>query len=85
MSTNGLLLDIDKVKSYNTTLICNEINLIDNLKFINKSLTVKLNLENQEKVGDKVNVLGQSARITNLDYELNTPSIYAIAEMEIET
>lgn len=77
--------DIDKVKSYNTTLICNEINLIDNLKFINKSLTVKLNLENQEKVGDKVNVLGQSARITNLDYELNTPSIYAIAEMEIET
>jgi len=77
--------DIEKVKSYNTTLICNEISLIDNLKFINKTLTVKLNLENYEKVGDKINILGQDARITNLDYELNTPSIYATAEMQIET
>lgn len=75
--------DVEKTKSYNTTLICNEINLIDYFKFISKTLTVKFNMNNNEKVGDKVIVLGKEARIISLDYTLNTPSIYASAKMEV--
>lgn len=75
--------DISKVKSYDTTLICNEINLLENLHFIAKTLKIKFNMNNNETVGDMVNVLGQNARIISLEYDLNTPSIFAIAELEV--
>lgn len=76
--------DIKKIKSYSTTLVCNEINLLDQLQFINKTLSVNFKVSNGEKVGDKIQVLNQTARITRLEYELNTSSIYANAEMEVE-
>ena len=75
--------DVKKVKEYETTLICNEIDLLDYLNFISKKLTVIYNMESKEKVGDMVKVLEQNARITNLEYDLNTPCIYATAEMEV--
>lgn len=75
--------DMAKVKTFNTTLICNEINLIDYLNFISKTLTVTFHMNNNERIGDKVTVLGENARIINLEYALNTPSIYATAEMEV--
>lgn len=75
--------DVSKIKSYDTTLICNEINLLDNLNFISKTLKIKFNMNNNEMVGDMVNILGQNARIISLEYDLNTPSIFAIAELEV--
>jgi hypothetical protein len=75
--------DIAKIRSYDSTLVCNEINLLDYLKFVSKRLTVTFNMQNNEKIGDMVNVLGTNARIISLEYELNTPSIYATAEMEV--
>lgn len=75
--------DIAKVKTFDSTLTCNEINLIDYLNFIDKKLTVTFHMNNNEKIGDLVEVLGQKARIVSLEYELNTPSIYATAEMEV--
>ena len=75
--------DIAKIRSYDSTLVCNEINLLDYLKFVSKKLTVTFNMQNNEKIGDMVNVLGTNARIISLEYELNTPSIYATAEMEV--
>lgn len=76
--------DTEKMKSYESTLVCNEIELLDYLKFINKYLKFKFNLNNDEQVGDKVNVIGKTARITSLSYNLNTISVFATAEAEIE-
>ena len=75
--------DVSKIKSYDTTLICNEINLLNNLNFLSKTLKVKFNMNNNEMVGDMVNILGQNARIISLEYDLNTPSIFAVAELEV--
>ena len=75
--------DVSKIKSYDTTLICNEINLLDNLNFIAKTLKIKFKMSNNEMVGDMVKVLEENARILCLEYSINTPSIYASAELEV--
>ena len=75
--------DVRKVKTYDTTLICNEINLLDKLNFVAKILKIKFKMSNNEMVGDMINVLGENARILCLEYSINTPSIYALAELEV--
>ena len=73
--------DIEKIDSYDTTLTCDNINILDYLKFVEYKIRCKFKMENA-KVGDLVVINNMICRITQLDYELEQTTIYANAEMQ---
>ena len=73
--------DIENVQTYNTTLTCNSIDIMDYLKFVEYTIKSKFKMENA-KVGDLVNLDHKTCRISQLSYDLKQTNIYAEAELE---
>lgn len=73
--------DVEKLESYETTLTCSNINIMDYLLFEEFKIKSKF-LMGSTKVGDLVSLDGKACRVLCLDYDLKQTQIYADAELE---
>ena len=73
--------DIENVKKYTTTLTCNNINIMDYLKFVEYTIKCKFKMDTV-KVGDLVAINKKTCRVSQLSYDLSQTVIYAQADME---
>ena len=73
--------DIENVKKYTTTLTCNNINIMDFLKFVEYTIKCKFKMDTV-KVGDLVAINKKTCRVSQLSYDLSQTVIYAQADME---
>lgn len=73
--------DIENVQTYSTTLTCNNINILDHLKFVEYTIKSKFKMDNV-KVGDLVVLNHKTCRISQLSYDLKQTNIYADGELE---
>jgi len=73
--------DIANVQEYETSLICNEINIINNLHFVEYYLKVVFKM-GETKVGDNICLDDMTCRVCQLSYSLQQTEIYAEAELE---
>ena len=73
--------DIPKVESYETTLVCDGENALDNLNFVQYKIKSNFLMENT-KVGDLITLNGQKCRVMMLNYNIWQQNIYANAELE---
>lgn len=73
--------DIEKIDNYDTTLTCNSINLIDYLNFVEFKIKSSFKM-GTTKVGDIVDLNGETARVMELNYDLTQAEIYATADLE---
>lgn len=73
--------DIEKIESYETTLTCDDINIMDALSFVEFSIKSKFKMDTT-KVGDLISLNGETCRVLSLDYKLDQTEIYADAELE---
>ena len=73
--------DIENVKRYNTTLTCNDFDILDKLNFVEYTIKSKFKMEDA-KVGDLVNLDHKTCRISQLSYDLKQSNIYAEAQLE---
>lgn len=73
--------DIDNIQQYHTTLKCNQINILDKLKFVEYTVKSHYKMDNT-KVGDLVVIDGMTCRVSQLNYDLKQTEIYAEAQME---
>ena len=73
--------DIEKVESYETTLTCNNIDIMEALQFVEFRIKSKFKMGTTQ-VGDLINLNGETCRVYCLDYNLKQSEIYAEAEME---
>lgn len=73
--------DVENVKKYTTTLTCNDINIMDYLKFVEFTIKCKFRMDNV-KVGDLVLINHKTCRISQLSYDLKQTIIYVQADME---
>jgi len=73
--------DLEKVETYEKTLTCNEINILDALSFV--EFKIKSTFEMGDvKVGDLITLNDKDCRVMSLDYTLAQTNIYAQAELE---
>lgn len=73
--------DVEKLESYETTLTCSNIDVMDYLLFEEFKIKSKF-LMSSTKVGDLVSLDGKTCRVLCLDYDLKQTQIYANAELE---
>lgn len=73
--------DIEKVETYNTTLTCNSINILDYLNFVEFKIKSSF-LMDTTQVGDLITLDDQNCRVLSLSYDLKQTNIYADAELE---
>lgn len=73
--------DVQKVQTFETSLVWDSEALINYLPFIEYRVKAKF-LMNNSKVGDLVSIDGHTARITRLTYDLKQSNIYCDAELE---
>ena len=72
---------MEKVETYEKTLTCNEINILDALSFV--EFKIKSTFEMGDvKVGDLITLNDKDCRVMSLDYTLAQTNIYAQAELE---
>lgn len=74
--------DIEKIDSYDTTLICNDVATIDALNFIEFKIKSIFKM-GTVKVGDLISLNGRTCRVMQLSYDLKQTNIYANAELEV--
>lgn len=73
--------DLEKVETFETTLTCNEINILDVLEFIEFKIKSTFKMEDI-KVGDLISLNGKECRVMTLEYTLEQTNIYVVAELE---
>lgn len=73
--------DIEKQETYETTLTCNDINIMDYLNFVEFNIKSKFKMASTV-VGDLVNLNGEVCRVLSLDYNLKQSEMYVDAELE---
>ena len=73
--------DEEKTQVYETTLACSDINLIDQLKFVEFYIKAKFKM-GSIKVGDIVTLQDRLCRVISLSYDLKQSEIYCTAELE---
>ena len=73
--------DLEKVQTFETTLTCNEIDILDELEFIEFKIKSSFKMEDV-KVGDLISLNDKECRVMTLEYTLDQTNIYAKAELE---
>ncbi len=73
--------DLEKVETFETSLTCNEIDILDELEFIEFKIKSTFMMEDI-KVGDLITLNGKECRVMTLEYTLEQTNIYAVAELE---
>lgn len=73
--------DTEKTESYDTTLECDNDELVDSLPFIEYKIKSRF-LMRDTRVGDLVLLNGMKARVKTLNYDLSQKDIYCDAELE---
>ena len=73
--------DIENIEKYNTTLICNNINIIDKLKFVEFTIRTSFKMADT-KIGDMIKLQDERCRVMQLSYDLKQTNIYAEAELD---
>lgn len=73
--------DIEKVETYDTTLVCDSTPIINNLNFVEYQIKSNF-LMSSTQVGDIVSLNGQTCRVMSLDYDISQTNIYCNAELE---
>jgi hypothetical protein len=72
--------DIENIETYETTLTCNNINILDYLKFIEYTIKSQFVMSNT-KIGDIIDLDTATCRVMQLNYDLKQTTIYAEAEL----
>ena len=73
--------DLEKSESYSTTLVCNNIDILDYLRFVEYTIKSKFKM-GDIKVGDLISLNGKTSRVLSLSYNISQTEIYADAELE---
>ena len=73
--------DIENIKTYETTLTCNDINIMDKLKFVEFTIKARFMMDNT-KVGDNIVLDHHTCRVSQLSYDLKQTEICTEAELE---
>ena len=73
--------DLQKVETYETTLICNEIDVLNLLSFVEFKIKSTFMMEDIQ-VGDLIELNEKECRVMSLEYSLEQTNIYATAELE---
>ena len=80
-NSNTATTDIEKIETYNTTLVCDGENILNYLNFIEYKIKATFKMGNT-KVGDVITLNGQTCRVMSLSYNLWQTNIYCVAELE---
>lgn len=73
--------DIENIEKYETTLTCNNINILDYLKFVEYKIKSQFKMANT-KIGDIIELDNTICRVMQLNYDLKQTEIYADVELE---
>ena len=73
--------DIENIEEYETTLTCNDIDILDDLKFVEYTLKARFKMDDT-KVSDNVVLDHKTCRVNQLSYDLKQTEIIAEAELE---
>ena len=73
--------DLEKVDQYETTLLCDGEDILDNLQFVEYKIKASF-LMSSTKVGDIVSLDGTTCRVMSLNYNLWQSNIYCDADLE---
>lgn len=73
--------DIENVEKYQTTLTCNNFDIMEKINFVEFTIRSTFKMENT-KIGDLISLNGEVCRVMQLSYDLKQTNIYAEAELE---
>lgn len=73
--------DIEKIDEYETTLVCDSINILNLMQFVEFKIKSVFKM-GSSKIADLITLNGKECRITSLDYDLKQTEIYANVGLE---